>query len=110
MSDVNVLMNQILLVDSTTFGIVVVLAVLTAFVVREAMGGATLTSLAFFPCFVAAGLISVFVSNQSQLFTAGDNAANTVIATTIGIAVMLLVLLVFIRLLTALGDRMHKLW
>ncbi len=99
---------QIVLVDDTTFYIVVILALLTAVAFREAMDGATLTAMAFFPLFIFAGLVAEWAFLRLKFFVSGDPNVNTVFSSICGIAVMLLILLLLKRFTIALADAIHR--
>lgn len=99
---------QIIYVDGTTFNIIVVLAIIASFAFREAMDGATLTSVAFFPFFVIGGLVALHVFNLNQLFVSPEAPMNAVISGICGIAIMLVLLLIFKRSVVYVADQIHR--
>lgn len=100
---------QIVLVDQTTLVLVVLLSILAAFAFREALDGATLTAICFFPFFILGALVSVYLFTKLQVFMSSDQPVNTVASAICGIGITLIVLLIFKRAIIYVSDTIHRL-
>ncbi len=100
---------QIVLVDQTTFVLVIVLSMVAAFAFREALDGASLTAICFFPFFILGALVSVYIFTKLQVFMSSDQPVNTVAAAICGIGIMLIILLIFKRAIIYVSDTIHRL-
>ncbi len=100
---------QIVLVDQTTFVLVVLLSVVAAFAFREALDGASITAICFFPFFIFGALLSVYLCTKLQVFMSPDQPVNTIAAAMCGIGITLIVLLIFKRAIIYVSDTIHRL-
>ncbi|MDX2287668.1 MAG: hypothetical protein NW217_02455 [Hyphomicrobiaceae bacterium] len=100
--------HQLLLINETSFILIVILSVIAAFTMREVMDGATIHALMFFPGFVAGGALVTALFTAQQVFVAGDPILNTLIAATVGISIALVVMLVVKRLIFFVGDLLAR--
>lgn len=100
---------QIVLVDQMTFVLVIMLSVIAAFAFREALDGATLTAICFFPFFILGALGSVYLFTKLQVFMSPDQPVNTVAAAIFGICITLILLLIFKRAIVYVSDTIHRL-
>lgn len=100
---------QIVLVDQMTFVLVIVLSVIAAFAFREALDGASITAICFFPFFILGALVSVYLFANLQVFLSSDQPVNTVAASICGIGITLILLLIFKRAIVYLSDSIHRL-
>lgn len=100
---------RIVLVDQMTFVLVIMLSVIAAFAFREALDGATLTAICFFPFFILGALLSVYLFTKLQVFMTPDQPVNNVAAAISGISITLIVLLLFKRTIVYVSDAIHRL-
>ncbi len=100
--------HQLLLINETSFIIIVILAVIASFTMREVMDGATIHALMFFPGFIAGGALTTALFTAQQVFLAGDAVINTLISGTVGISIALIVMLLIKRLILFVGDFLVK--
>ena len=100
---------QIVFVDQMTFVLVILLSVIAAFAFREALEGASLTAICFFPFFILGALVSVYLFTKLQVFMSPEQPVNTVAASIFGIVITLIFLLVFKRAIIYLSDSIHRL-
>jgi len=99
---------QIVLVDHMTMTLIVILSMLAAFAFREALDGASLTAIFFFPFFILGGLLSVHVFSRMQVFVSSDEPVNTVTSGICGIGITLITLLIFKRAIIYVVDTFER--
>ena len=99
---------QIVLVDQMTFVLVILLSMVAAFAFREALDGATVTAICFFPFFILGALVSVYLFTKLQVFMSSDQPVNTVAASICGIGITLILLLLFKRAIIYVADTIHR--
>ena len=98
------LWSKLLAIDDLGFTLVVIMAVVAAFLVRELLGGLMLTLLGF-PCLLLAALGGHALFSEFGIVAAGDKTSNLMIGAVAGMIVGLAFYVLSVQVIGKLAGR-----